>query len=110
MKGALDWTSVVAQGGPFALVVVLFILGKIVPGTIYDKRVEEVHELQARNDTLTRIVEDKVIPALIRSTDLLARDLERTGHERDARDARDDRRDVRDDAREARAVREEGRR
>jgi CBS domain containing-hemolysin-like protein len=73
----IDWVAVVAQGGPFALVVVLFVTGRIVPGQIYERRVEEVAQLQDQIGRLEQIIEDKIIPALVRSTDTLARDIER---------------------------------
>ena len=66
-----DWTSL-AQYGVLGLVVLGFILGKIVPGYIYERRVEEIVESREENTRLRASIEDRVIPALIKSTEALA--------------------------------------
>lgn len=74
--GGADWTGL-AQYGVLGLVVLGFIFGKIVPGYLYERRVQEVEALKAEVGRLRDTIEEKVIPALIRSTDVLARYVDR---------------------------------
>lgn len=66
-----DWTNL-AQYGVLGLVVLAFIFGKIVPGYVYERRVEEHHAVIAENKQLEETIKERVIPALIRSTDVMA--------------------------------------
>ena len=64
-----------------AFIVVGFIKGYLVPGHIYQRALERSDRQAAELDRLHTVFEDKVIPALTRSTDLMARvaERERTG-------------------------------
>lgn len=71
-----------AQYGVLGLVVLAMIFGKLVPGYIYERRVEEIRQLQSEVAELRHTIEEKVIPALIRSTDVLAQYVEQKGRGR----------------------------
>lgn len=66
-----DWTSL-AQYGVLGLVVLGFILGKIVPGYVYERRLEEAERKDEEIQRLRVSIEERVIPALIKSTEALA--------------------------------------
>ena len=61
--------------------IVAFVRGWIIPGHIYQRALERSDRQAAELDRLHTVFEDKVIPALTRSTDLMARvaERERTG-------------------------------
>lgn len=69
--GDPDWTDL-AQYGVLGLVVLAFIFGKIVPGYIYERRVKEHTSEKEENRRLEATIKDKVIPALVQSTDVMA--------------------------------------
>lgn len=73
-----DLTSLF-QYGVLGILVVLFIFGKVVPGYILEKREQEIEKLREENKALRSAFEDKVIPALIRSTDVLTKFVEGGG-------------------------------
>jgi hypothetical protein len=55
--------------GVLGIIFVLIMLGQLVPGNIY-KKVEQ------ENDRLRTLIEDRVLPALERSNDVIAKALE----------------------------------
>lgn len=61
-----------AQYGVLGLVVLGFVLGKIVPGYIYERKVLEADAERAENRRLEETMKEKVIPALVRSADVMA--------------------------------------
>lgn len=74
--------------GVLGLTVLAFIIGKVVPGFLYDRaekrHVEEIlrkdeviDALTLENRRLNTYIADQVIPAIIRFTDQQARDIER---------------------------------
>lgn len=71
----VDWTNI-AQYGVLGLVVLAFIFGKIVPGYIYEKAKQEHEAEKAENRELEKTVKEQVIPALLRSTDMMAQVLD----------------------------------
>lgn len=70
-----DWTGL-AQYGVLGLVVLAFIFGKIVPGYIYERRVEEHRAAVAENQRLEETIKERVIPALVKSTDVMGQVLQ----------------------------------
>lgn len=70
-----DWTGL-AQYGVLGLVVLAFIFGKIVPGYIYERRVQEHSAAVAENQRLEETIKERVIPALVKSTDVMAQVLQ----------------------------------
>jgi hypothetical protein len=70
-----DWTNI-AQYGVLGLVVLAFIFGKIVPGYIYERRVEEHEAEKAENRRLEETIKERVIPALVKSTDVMVQVLD----------------------------------
>jgi hypothetical protein len=60
------------QGGILGLVVVGFLTGKIRRGADYD-------QVQAENARLRAVMEDRVLPALIRSNEVLGRAADKAG-------------------------------
>lgn len=67
-----DWIGL-AQYGVLGLVVLGFIVGKIVPGYIYERRVAEHAAEKEENRRLEGTIKDRVIPALVQSSDVLTR-------------------------------------
>lgn len=70
-----DWTNL-AQYGVLGLVVLAFIFGKIVPGYIYERRVTEHEAEKAENRRLEETIKERVIPALVKSTDVMVQVLD----------------------------------
>lgn len=70
-----NWADI-AQYGVLGLVVLAFIFGKIVPGYIYEKRVEEHRKALEDNRLLEETIKERVIPALLKSTDVMGRVLD----------------------------------
>lgn len=68
--GGANWTDL-AQYGVLGLVVLAFIFGKIVPGYIYERRYAEYEAEKAENRRLEETIKEKVIPALVKSTDVM---------------------------------------
>ena len=66
-----DWTSL-AQYGVLGIILLLVIFGKLVPGYIYDRRVQEHEADKAEMRRLEETLKERVIPALTKSTDVLA--------------------------------------
>jgi hypothetical protein len=66
--------------GVLGLVVLAFVFGKIVPGYIYERRVQESADLRAENERIRTHIDERVMPALVRSTDLLSQYVEREAH------------------------------
>jgi hypothetical protein len=60
------------QYGVLGVVAVLFLLGKIVPGSHLEKREHEITRLQAELDERARVAEERMIPALVEATRVLA--------------------------------------
>jgi hypothetical protein len=73
--GVPDWTQFV-QYGVLGLVVLAFIFGKIVPGYLYDKRVQEHQQEKEETKRLEETIRDRIIPALVQSTDVMAQVLD----------------------------------
>lgn len=70
-----DWTNL-AQYGVLGLVVLAFIFGKIVPGYIYERRVAEHEAEKNENRRLEDTIKERVIPALVKSTDVMVQVLD----------------------------------
>lgn len=68
----VNWTSLV-QGGVLGIIVILFIFGQIVSGRMYDRAVAENERLNGELTTVRDSMEEKVIPALTRSSDALTK-------------------------------------
>ena len=68
----LDWTSWL-QFGVLGIVAIGFVLGKIVPGYILDRIQKELDSKNAEMAQLRSKMENEVIPALTRVTDLMTR-------------------------------------
>lgn len=82
-----DWVqNVLAFGISPTIVVLGFVFGKIVPGYIYERRVEEHKKALEDNRLLEETIKERVIPALLKSTDVMDRvldilnDLDRERH------------------------------
>lgn len=73
-----DWTNL-AQYGVLGLVVLAFIFGKIVPGYIYERRVAEHEAEKQENRRLEETIKERVIPALVKSTDVMVQVLDILG-------------------------------
>jgi hypothetical protein len=67
-----DFTSL-AQYGVVGLLVVALLFGQAVPGYIAKQKDARIAALEAENAAMRAKMEDDVIPALVRTTDLLAR-------------------------------------
>lgn len=65
-----NWANL-AQYGVLGLVVLAFITGKIVPGYVYERRVEEHHAAMQENARLEETIKERVIPALLKSTEVM---------------------------------------
>lgn len=75
--GSPDWlTDVIAYGISPTVVVLGFVFGRIVPGYIYERRVEEHRKALEDNRLLEETIKERVIPALLKSTDVMARVLD----------------------------------
>ena len=68
----VNWTTLV-QGGVLGVIVILFIFGQIVSGRMYDRSLAEVDRLNTELSTVRNSMEEKVIPALTRSSDALTK-------------------------------------
>lgn len=64
------------QYGVLGLVVIMFIWGKIVPGYLYDRRVQEHQAEKEETKKLEETIRERIIPALTRSTDVMAQVLD----------------------------------
>lgn len=73
--GQPDWANL-AQYGVLGLVVLAFIFGRIVPGYIYERRVLEHEAEKAENRRLEETIKERVIPALVKSTDVMVQVLD----------------------------------
>lgn len=74
-EASADWGNI-AQYGVLGFVVLAFIFGKMVPGYIYEKRSQEYEAEKAENRRLEQTIQEQVIPALLRSTDIMAQVLD----------------------------------
>lgn len=70
-----SWTDF-ASYGALGLVVLGFLFRKIVPGWIYDQVVEDLQKERANNQLLEETIKERVIPALLKSTDVMDRVLD----------------------------------
>ena len=69
---SLDLNALI-QYGALGVIVVLFVLGKIVPSSTLHDRDARIASLEADNARMRQAMEEKVIPALTRATDVLVR-------------------------------------
>lgn len=71
MLGAADPSSAInfAQYGVLGLIVLGFIFGKIAPGYLLDRAEAKIAEKDALIEKMRMAMEDKTVPALIRSTE-----------------------------------------
>jgi hypothetical protein len=60
------------QYGVLGIVAVLFLSGRIVTGRQLEKREQEIARLQAELDERARVAEERMIPALVEATRVLA--------------------------------------
>lgn len=74
-EGEANWADL-AQYGVLGLVVLAFIFGKIVPGYIYERRVAEHDAEKEENRRLEETIKERVIPALVKSTDVMVQVLD----------------------------------
>lgn len=74
-EGDPNWADL-AQYGVLGMVVLAFIFGKIVPGYIYERRIAEHEAEKAENRRLEETIKERVIPALVKSTDVMAQVLD----------------------------------
>lgn len=77
-EAGIDWVQILSQGGPWAIFVLLIIMGKLVPSASYERVVEENRELKVRLAHIEEVFEKQVIPAMVRYGDSLSRRVERT--------------------------------
>lgn len=61
-----------AQYGVLGLIVLGFIFGRIAPGYLLDRAEAKIAEKDALIEKMRMAMEDKIVPALIRSTEALA--------------------------------------
>ncbi len=74
MLGAQDstnWLDYILQGGPFALVVVLFVLEKLVTPGERDRLREENNKYKEEVVALNLVIREQIIPLLGKSNDTL---------------------------------------
>ncbi len=62
--GGTDWISYVLQGGPFAVVVILFVLEKLITPGERDRLREENKQYQKDIADLNLVIRDHIIPLL----------------------------------------------
>jgi len=74
LLAATDPSSAInfAQYGVLGLIVLGFIFGKIAPGYLLDRAEQRIAEKDAIIEKMRLAMEDKTVPALIRSTEALA--------------------------------------
>lgn len=70
-----NWTDF-ASYGALGLVVLGFLFRKIVPGWIYEQVTEDLQRERANNQLLEETIKERVIPALLKSTDVMDRVLD----------------------------------
>jgi hypothetical protein len=70
------------QYGVLGVVAVLFLTGRIVTGRQLEKREEEITRLQAELDERARVAEERMIPALVEATRVLAAYLDHESRQR----------------------------
>lgn len=76
-SGTGDWVKdVIAYGISPTIVVIALVTGRLVPGYIYERRVEEHRKSLEDNRVLEETIKERVIPALLKSTDVMARVLD----------------------------------
>lgn len=61
------------QYGALGVIVMLFVLGKVVSSSTVADKDRRIATLEADNARMRQAMEEKVIPALVRATDVLAR-------------------------------------
>lgn len=72
----VDWVQILSQGGPWAIFVLLIIMGKFVPQGQYERIIKENEELKVRLHHMEKVFEEQVIPAMVRYGDSLSRRVE----------------------------------
>lgn len=65
-------TAEFIQWGILGLVLLLIVVGKLAPGWVVDQLRSDLAELKAENAALRQSIEERVIPALEKSTTALA--------------------------------------
>lgn len=66
-----DWFSIILQGGPFAIVVILFIFEKLVTPGERDRLREENKKYQQDIADLNLVIRDQIIPLLGQNNDTM---------------------------------------
>lgn len=69
---SLDLNALI-QYGALGVIVILFVLGFIVPASALKDRDARIAALEAENSRMRQAMEEKVIPALVRATDILGK-------------------------------------
>jgi hypothetical protein len=71
-EAATDWTTILLNGGPFAIVVLLIILDKLTTTGERDRLRAENKELRDEVKVLNTSIRDEVVPPLVRLNGLIA--------------------------------------
>lgn len=72
MPGVEPSTAEFIQWGVLGLVLLLIIMGKLVPGWAHDQLRKDYDDMRAENAAMRKSIEERVIPALEKSTVALA--------------------------------------
>ena len=72
--------GMLAQYGILGLLVMALIFGKVVPGYVVDQKDKRIEKLEAKVESYETAMQERVLPALIKSTDTLARLTQRNGN------------------------------
>lgn len=71
-EASTDWTTILLNGGPFAIVVLLIILDKLTTTGERDRLRAENRELREEVKILNTSIRDEVVPPLVRLNGLIA--------------------------------------
>lgn len=69
---SLDLNALI-QYGALGLIVLLFVLGKVVSAKTVEDKDQRIAVLEADNARMRQAMEEQVIPALVRATDILSK-------------------------------------
>lgn len=65
--------GLLAQYGVLGLLVLALIFGKVVPGYLVSQMTSRIDKLEAKLDAYEATMQERVLPALIKSTEVLAK-------------------------------------
>lgn len=73
------WIGGLAERGILGLVVLALVFGKIVPGYIADQKDKKIEKLEAKNEAYETLMREQVLPALMKSNEVISRALAEIG-------------------------------